>query len=72
MKKRLVSIFLIVFAIIAYINFRASYLEFKELGENYLKTFLTKEKYQYNEKVIIIVSTSYASNILKKRCLFVL
>ena len=42
-----VIIFLIVFAIMAYINFRGSYLEYKELGENYLHMFLKKEKYQY-------------------------
>ena len=47
-RRLLVIIFLVLFAIIAYVNFRASYLEFKELGENYLKTFLTKQKYQYN------------------------
>lgn len=47
-RRLLVTIFLVLFAIIAYVNFRASYLEFKELGENYLNTFLTKEKYQYN------------------------
>ena len=47
-RRLLVIIFLVLFAIMAYVNFRASYLEFKELGENYLKTFLTKQKYQYN------------------------
>ena len=47
-RRLLVIIFLVLFAIIAYVKFRASYLEFKELGENYLNTFLTKEKYRYN------------------------
>ena len=46
-RRIAVTIFLIVSAIIAYINFRGSYLEYKELGENYLQTFLTKEKYYY-------------------------
>lgn len=46
-RKLIVIIFLIVFCLVAYINFRGSYLEYKELGENYLRTFLTKEKYQY-------------------------
>ena len=45
-RRILVSLFLVVFAIIAYINFRGSYLEYKELGESYLHTFLTKQKYQ--------------------------
>ena len=47
-RRLIVVLFLIVFAILAYVNYRGSYLEFKELGENYLNTFLTKQKYQYN------------------------
>ena len=45
LRRIAVTIFLIVCAVIAYINFRGSFLEYKELGENYLQTFLTKEKY---------------------------
>ena len=52
LRRILVTVFLIVSAVIAYINFRGSYLEYKELGENYLQTFLTKEKYYY--RVLII------------------
>ncbi|MEI3392149.1 MAG: UPF0182 family protein [Clostridia bacterium] len=52
LRRILVTVFLIVCAVIAYINFRGSYLEYKELGENYLQTFLTKEKYYY--RVLII------------------
>lgn len=48
LRRIVVIVFLIAFALTAYINFRGSYLEYKELGENYLKTFLTKEKYQYS------------------------
>lgn len=47
LRRILVTIFLIASAIIAFISFRGSYLEYKELGENYLQTFLTKEKYYY-------------------------
>ena len=47
LRRIAVTIFLVVFAITAYISFRGSYLEYKELGENYLQTFLTKEKYNY-------------------------
>ncbi len=46
-RRILVTIFLIIFMLFTYINFRGSYLEYKELGENYLQTFLTKQKYQY-------------------------
>ena len=52
LRRILVTAFLIICAIVAYINFRGSYLEYKELGENYLKTFLTKEKYQYSVLII--------------------
>ena len=46
-RRIVVTIFLIIFSLITYINFRGSYLEYKELGENYLHTFLTKQKIQY-------------------------
>ena len=51
-RRIAVTIFLIVFMAITYINFRGSYLEYKELGENYLNTFLIKEKYQYSVMII--------------------
>ena len=47
LRRIAVTIFLIVCAVIAYINFRGSFLEYRELGENYLQIFLTKEKYHY-------------------------
>ena len=47
LRRMMVILFIIVFTIIAYINFRGSYLQYSELGENYLNTFLEKEKYQY-------------------------
>ena len=46
-RRIAVTIFLIIFSLIAYINFRGSYLEYQELGENFLHTFLTKQKFQY-------------------------
>ena len=55
LRRTLVTIFLIVCAILTYINFRGSYLEYKELGENYLQTFLTKEKYYYGVLLINFV-----------------
>lgn len=47
MRRLLVSLFLIGFGIVTYICFKGNYLEYKELGEAYLETFLTKQKYQY-------------------------
>ena len=52
LRRIAVTIFLIISAIISYISFRGSYLEYKELGENYLQTFLTKEKYYYGVLII--------------------
>ena len=46
-RRIIVIVFLAIFALIAFINFRGSYLEYKELGDNFLQTFLTKVKYQY-------------------------
>lgn len=47
-RKLLVILFLVVFTIFSYISIRGSYLEYKELGEKYLTTFLTKQKIKYS------------------------
>ena len=47
LRRILVIAFLTIFGLLTYIDFRGSCLEYKELGENYLQTFLTKEKYHY-------------------------
>ena len=44
-KRLIVIVFLIVVAIITTINIRGSYLQYKELGENYIPIFETKLKY---------------------------
>ena len=56
-RRILVVAFLVIFCLIAYINFRGSYLEYKELGENFLKTFLTKQKIFYIIIAINLVIT---------------
>ena len=43
----LVLLFLALFIIISYISLRGSYLEYKELGENYIQPFFTNLKYKY-------------------------
>ncbi len=52
LRRIMVIVFLMVFALIFYINFRGSYLEYQELGENYLQTFLTRQKYKYSVMII--------------------
>ncbi len=48
-KKRmiLVIIFIAIFFLISYITLRGSYLEYKELGENFVNVFFTNLEYQY-------------------------
>lgn len=48
-KARIIAvlIFLLVFAIGTFINLRGEYLENKELGENYVQAFCTKQNYKY-------------------------
>ena len=69
-RRLIVTMFLIAFAITAYVNFRESYLEFKELGDNYLQTFLTKEKYRYNVMIfnfiIVFFIMYFAGRRIKK------
>ena len=47
-RRIMVLIFILIYLSITYINFRGNYIEYKELGENYLKTFLTREKIRYS------------------------
>ena len=43
----IVMLFILVFAIITFINLRGTYLEYKELGENYVQAFFTNLSYKY-------------------------
>lgn len=43
----LVLLFIALFSVISYISLRGSYLEYKELGENYTEVFFTNLKYKY-------------------------
>ncbi len=44
----LVILFLVIFASISYIQLRGSFLEYQELGEQYVNTFYTNMFYQYS------------------------
>ena len=48
-KKRMIIVllFVIVFAIGTYISLRGTYLQYKELGENYVQAFFTNLSYKY-------------------------
>lgn len=54
-RMLLVLLFLAVFAIISYIGLRGSYLEYKELGEQYINIFKTNLTYRYTIMAINFV-----------------
>ena len=43
----IVLLFILVFAILTFINLRGTYLQYKELGENYVQVFFTNLSYKY-------------------------
>lgn len=47
LRMILVLIFLAVFAIVSYVITRGTYLEYKELGDNYVEVLITNFKYKY-------------------------
>ena len=48
-KRRIaVLIFIFILLLLSIINIRGNYLEYKELGDNYISIFLTNIKYQYS------------------------
>lgn len=51
-RRIAVIIFLSLFTLINYITLRGSYLEYKELGENYISVFSTNLKYEYSVMAI--------------------
>jgi len=46
-KRIIVIAFLIIYILATIISLKGSYLEYKELGENYLEVFFTNTKYKY-------------------------
>ena len=47
LKAILVIAFIIIFSLVTFVSLRGSYLEYKELGENYIDIFYTNLKYRY-------------------------
>ncbi len=56
-RKILVILFMIILALSIYIATKGSYLEYKELGENYLEIFKTNTIYKYSIMIINFVIT---------------
>ena len=53
LKTILVILFILIFSLATFVTLRGSYLEYKELGENYLQIFDTNLKYKY---IIMLVN----------------
>lgn len=47
LKVILVIVFILIFALATFVSIRGNYLEYKELGENYLQVFYTNLVYKY-------------------------
>ncbi len=47
LRTILVILFILIFSLISFISLRGTYLEYKELGENYIQVFFTTLKYKY-------------------------
>ena len=54
-RMMLVILFLLIFGVISYIQLRGSYLEYQELGENYIDIFNTNNLYKYTIRAINFV-----------------
>ena len=55
LKVILVIVFILIFALATFVSIRGNYLEYKELGENYLQVFYTNLAYKYIIMVINFV-----------------
>lgn len=52
----LVIVFILLFLVISYISLRGSYLEYKELGQNYEQVFFTNMQYRYTIYAVCFVA----------------
>lgn len=46
-RMMIVLLFIVIFILGSFINLRGTYLQYKELGENYVQAFLTSSNYKY-------------------------
>lgn len=65
-RRIIVIAFLILFAILSYIIMRGSYLEYKELGQDYVQEFLTNYKVKYSIMVISFIFLYFLIYITNK------
>lgn len=65
-RRIIVIAFLILFAILSYIIMRGSYLEYKELGQEYVQEFLTNYKVKYSIMVISFIFLYFLIYITNK------
>jgi len=69
-KVILVILFILLFALVNFVSIRGNYLEYKELGENYLEIFYTNLKYKYiimlTNFVILFIMLYFTNRGIKK------
>ncbi|MCI8640598.1 MAG: UPF0182 family protein [Clostridia bacterium] len=64
-RKILVILFIVLFAIFSFINLKGSYLEYKELGENYIQIFKTNLNYKliiFGVNFVLLYMLIYLTN----------
>ena len=58
-------LFILIFTIVTYINLRGTYIEYKELGKNYVQAFFTNLSYKYiifGINFVILYNLKYFTN----------
>ncbi len=70
LKVILVILFILIFGLVTFISVRGNYLEYKELGTNYLQIFYTNLKYKYIimaiNFVILFITIYFTNKGIKK------
>ena len=65
LRTTLVILFIIIFAIVAFINLRGTYLQYKELGDNYIQAYETNLKYGFSifaVNFVVLYIIMYSTN----------
>ena len=70
LRRLIIIIFIAVFAIISFVYLRNEYIQYQELGENYLDVFFTNLKYKYTifgiNFIILYIMIYFTNNSIKK------
>ena len=67
MRAVIVIAFIAIYALITYISLRGQYLEYAELGQQYINIFYTNVKYKYSIMAISFVILSTIIYFINRR-----